>query len=125
MMITVLQVRRHFLIPLLFRPFNSKVSMQMAKRTVETEYAVVGSLEDLNVTLSVLEHYIPRYFKDATKIYHENMGDLKKNMNGWKPAVIKDEVREMLKKNFTMEYEFYHFCKQRLYKQFLALKLGK
>lgn len=97
----------------------------MAKRAVETEYAVVGSLEDLNVTLNVLEHYIPRYFKGATKIYHENIGDSKKNMNGWKPAVIKDEVREILKKNFTMEYEFYHFCKQRLYNQFLALKLGK
>lgn len=108
-----------------FRPFNSEVAMQIAKRTVETEYAVVGSLEDLNVTLSVLEGYIPKYFKDATQIYHENIGDFKKNMNGWKPSVIKEEVRNMVKKNFTMEYEFYHFCKQRLYNQFLALKVGK
>lgn len=86
---------------------------------------MVGSLEDLNVTLSVLEGYIPKYFKDATKLYHEHSSDLKKNMNNWKPAFIKEEVRNMVKKNFTMEYEFYHFCKQRLYNQFLALKAGQ
>lgn len=99
--------------------------MQIAKRTVETEYAVVGSFEDLNVTLSVLEGYIPKYFKGATKIYYKNMHGYRKNANGWKPAEIRKEVREIVKKNFTMEYEFYHFCKQRLYNQFLALKLAK
>jgi len=37
---------------------------------VEREYAVVGSWEDTNVTLAVLEAYIPRFFTDATKVYY-------------------------------------------------------
>lgn len=53
-----------------FRPFNSKAAMQKAKRTVEEEYAVVGTWEDTNITLSVLEHYIPRFFKHANTAFH-------------------------------------------------------
>lgn len=53
-----------------YRPFNSKVAMQMAKKTVEEDYAVVGSWEDTNITLTVLEHYIPRYFKNAKVAYY-------------------------------------------------------
>lgn len=44
--------------------------MQKAKQTVEQEYAVVGSWEDTNITLTVLEHYIPKYFKNAQKVYY-------------------------------------------------------
>lgn len=28
----------------------------------------------------------------------------------------------MVRRNFTHEYDFYYFCKQRLYKQYIALK---
>ncbi|TMW42272.1 hypothetical protein DOY81_012648, partial [Sarcophaga bullata] len=51
-------------------PFNSKAAMQKAKQTVEQDYAVVGTWEDTNITLSVLEHYIPRYFKNAKVAYY-------------------------------------------------------
>lgn len=47
--------------------------MQKAKRTVEEEYAVVGTWEDTNITLSVLEHYIPRFFKHAKVVYHSKL----------------------------------------------------
>ena len=36
---------------------------------VESHYAVVGVLEDLNKTLTVLEHYVPRFFKGALNTY--------------------------------------------------------
>lgn len=44
--------------------------MQKAKRTVEEEYAVVGTWEDTNITLSVLEHYIPKFFRNAKTVYY-------------------------------------------------------
>lgn len=44
--------------------------MQKAKHTVESEYAVVGTWEDTNITLTVLEHYIPRYFRNAKVAYY-------------------------------------------------------
>jgi len=54
---------------MVYRPFDSPLAVQIAKRRVEEEYAVVGTWEDTNITLTVLEHYIPRYFARATTIY--------------------------------------------------------
>lgn len=52
-----------------FRPFNTIGALERAKRAVEESYAVVGVLEDLNSTLTVLEHYIPRFFQGATHVF--------------------------------------------------------
>lgn len=51
-------------------PFNTEGALQRAKRAVEQHYAVVGVLEDLNSTLSVLEKYIPKFFDGATDVYY-------------------------------------------------------
>lgn len=52
------------------RNFNSQTATQIAKLNIERDYAVVGTWEETNITLTVLEHYIPRFFKDATKIFY-------------------------------------------------------
>jgi hypothetical protein len=44
--------------------------MRKAKENVEKHYAVVGVLEELNKTLTVLEHYVPRFFKGAKDVYY-------------------------------------------------------
>lgn len=36
---------------------------------------------------------------------------------------IRSEIIDMVRRNFTREIEFYQFCRQRLHKQYLALKL--
>jgi uncharacterized membrane protein len=54
---------------LVSRPFNTPGALQRAKKAVERHYAVVGVLEDLNSTLTVLENYIPLFFKGATQVY--------------------------------------------------------
>ena len=43
--------------------------MRKAKENVEKHYAVVGVLEEFNKTLTVLEHYVPRFFKGAKDVY--------------------------------------------------------
>ena len=53
-----------------FRGFNTEKALNKAKENVEKHYAVVGVLEEMNKTLTVLEHYIPRFFKGATDIYY-------------------------------------------------------
>ncbi|KAH8322060.1 hypothetical protein KR059_001423 [Drosophila kikkawai] len=103
-------------------PFNSPLAIQMAKRRVESEFAVVGTWEETNITLTVLEHYIPRYFARAKMIFHMYQKSLQnRNRNNRKPNVDAD-VRAMVRRNFTHEYDFYYFCKQRLYTQYIALK---
>lgn len=44
------------------------------------------------------------------------------NKNLFKPPV-EEKIKDFVRKNFTKEIEFYEFCKQRLHKQYLALKL--
>lgn len=41
----------------------------MAKEHVERDYAVVGSWEDTNITLTVFEKYIPKFFNGAKLLY--------------------------------------------------------
>ena len=43
------------------------------------------------------------------------------NKNIYKPPVS-DEVKNIIRGNFSREIEFYEFCKQRLHLQHLALK---
>ncbi|XP_069989574.1 heparan sulfate 2-O-sulfotransferase pipe-like isoform X2 [Penaeus vannamei] len=106
------------------RKFNTEAALQMAKENVERYYSVVGVVEDLNVTLAVLEHYVPRFFRGATDLY---WGEIKRfskvNRNAFKPSVP-ERIKEMVRRNFTREIEFYDFCKRRLYKQYAALRLG-
>ena len=118
----------------------------MAKEHVERDYAVVGSWEDTNITLTVFEKYIPKFFNGAKLLYESKYQNRKisqnpdfrkkisfplsvnidkitnRNKNRRKPKIDAD-VKEMIRKNFTHEYDFYHFCKQRLYKQYLAVSL--
>lgn len=46
----------------------------------------------------------------------------KANDNPMKPH-IRQDILDMVRRNFTREIEFYQFCRQRLHKQYLALKL--
>ncbi|XP_052843957.1 heparan sulfate 2-O-sulfotransferase pipe isoform X1 [Drosophila gunungcola] len=106
-------------------PFNSEAAMQKAKRTVETEYAVVGTWEDTNITLSVLEAYIPRFFRNAKVAYYLGKDRLSRVNRNNVTRIVSDETRLILRKNLTNEIEFYEFCKQRLYLQYAALSHGK
>jgi hypothetical protein len=80
-------------------------------------------LEDLNTTLAVLEKYIPRFFKGATKIYFDEMGKLMKIKKNEVKQQVSEEIKNIVRKNFSYEIEFYEFVKKRLYQQFLAANL--
>ncbi|XP_075160222.1 uronyl 2-sulfotransferase homolog pip-like [Haematobia irritans] len=105
-----------------FSNFNSPIATQIAKQNIEREYAVVGSWEDTNITLTVLEHYIPRFFRGATQLYYsDKSGKFKKNATPHNTN-LEPEVEAKLKMQFSHEIELYNFCKQRLYKQYIAIK---
>lgn len=118
----------------------------MAKEHVERDYAVVGTWEETNITLTVFEKYIPRFFEGAKLLFDRefyisfvkwnfkwninfslfilvnNEQITNRNKNRRKPKIDQD-VKDMIRQNFTQEYDFYYFCKQRLYKQYLAISL--
>ena len=46
------------------------------------------------------------------------------NRNIYKPTTA-EATKDIVRKNFTRELEFFDFCKQRLHKQYLALNLDQ
>ena len=90
---------------------------------MEKSFAVVGVLEELDKTLTVLENYLPRFFTGVRDIYNKNKAYWKSiNRNNVRPKVDPG-VRRAVASNMTVETEFYEYCKQRLHKQYLALGL--
>lgn len=128
--------------------FNSNYALQKAKSNVEQHYAVVGVLEELELSLQVLEKYVPLFFNGALDVYRGTRNLAKYffrlndttnynvcmfhlahatphiNRNIYKPPVS-PEVKRLLRQNFTREIEFYEFCKQRLHAQYAALAQNK
>ncbi|XP_037927254.1 heparan sulfate 2-O-sulfotransferase pipe-like [Teleopsis dalmanni] len=95
------------------KEFNSHTAMQIAKRNIEQEYAVVGSWEDTNITLTVLEHYIPRFFRGATKLFYSDVEKFHKNATPHSNE-LDPEVEAKLKVQFAFEIELYNFYHHRI-----------
>lgn len=104
------------------RQFNNAEALQKAKNNVEKYYKVVGIIENINMTLSVLEDRLPEYFEGAKELYHNDPDVQKFRMKNAYKLPVSAEVMQIVRANFTMEIEFYEFCKQRLQKQFEDIK---
>ena len=101
--------------------FENHKALQLAQRNVERYYAVVGIVEKMQESLKVLENYVPAFFKDARTVYKNMMKERRINENKSKPKTLK-AVKNLVRRNFTLEMEFYQFCRQRLHKQYLSIK---
>ena len=103
--------------------FESAEALEIAKRNVEKYFSVVGVLEQMDKSLLVLEKFVPAFFKNAHKEYYamreKEKGQVNKNI--FKPKVP-EEVKNYVKTKMSKEFEFYKFCQQRLYKQFLTIQ---
>ena len=101
--------------------FGRPEALELAKSNVDKYYAVVGVVEKMQESLQVLENYVPAFFRYATRFYNGMMKEKHVNHNNVKPKVP-ESIKQSIRQNFTLEIEFYEYCKRRLTKQFLALK---
>ena len=92
----------------------------MAVANVEQYYSVVGILELLPESMKVLESFVPSYFHGISEVYNDQFKKKRTNQNLSKPRV-REDIKEMVAKNMSLEIRFYEFCKQRLYKQLLLV----
>ncbi|XP_076028690.1 uronyl 2-sulfotransferase homolog pip-like [Oratosquilla oratoria] len=102
------------------RELNNPEALATAQRHVEAWYPVVAVLEEVNATLRVLEDRIPIFFKGITELYHDELEAPHLNRNRQRPPSTDPEVEQKLRQNLTLEYDFYHFLRQRLLRQFDA-----
>jgi dermatan/chondrotin sulfate uronyl 2-O-sulfotransferase UST len=103
---------------------QSKWALETAKANIEHWYPVVGILEDLQMTLFVLENKLPLFFKGASHIYFNELKEPHKN-RGKPRRSLPREARQFLQQKLSHEYELYIFAKQRLKRQQRELKLWK
>ncbi|KAG1714062.1 Heparan sulfate 2-O-sulfotransferase pipe [Nymphon striatum] len=102
---------------------GSKEALQRAKYVAEKEYAIIGVLEEFNITLQLMEYFLPEYFRGALKIQTEDRRNAKSHMVDRSKVEDKlTEIKSELRKNLTLEYEFYYFVKQRLFWQYDIMK---
>ena len=89
---------------------KSVVSLQKAKVAVEQQYSVVGVSEMRNISLKVMEAFLPKWFRGATSRRKE---EEKHEMVNSHPEPGEEAKAEM-KRRLELDYDFYQFCIQRL-----------
>ncbi|XP_042868859.1 heparan sulfate 2-O-sulfotransferase pipe-like [Penaeus japonicus] len=98
-------------------------ALQKAKFNAEYEYSVVGLVEHWNMTLAVLEHFLPSFFQGVQQRYWDaefkDQRTVNKNPKKYKP--VSETVLKVLKNKMAHEYELYEFLKQRLFLQYKSI----
>ena len=100
--------------------FNSDKALKRAMGVVDKEYLVVGVLENLNESLLVFEKYLPKFFRSAFVLHQESDVHMQRKNHNPNKRNISKELRSTLEGQFSKEFEFYSFCKQKLDKQMRA-----
>ena len=104
---------------------SNQKSLQLAKWNAEHKYAVITILEEMKESILVLEHYLPRFFYNTTKIFKSILNtknpstfDRITNRNPLSKSV-KEKTRKILMENpaFQLEFDFYYFVKRRMHLQ--------
>ena len=86
-------------------------------RNVESSYSVVGVQSDLSGTVAVLSRLLPRFFGDVGDRTVRN-----RKSNYPEPSA---EALTALRRNISLDIEFYKFVKQRLRSQKDSLGLAE
>ena len=81
---------------------------------------VVGVLEHLPETLTVLEHKVPQFFRGVKEAHRrvEARTEHSVNQNSVKSSHVSDEVKDVLRQRLSSEYELYQHIKQKLFIQY-------
>lgn len=99
---------------------GSKWALQEAKKNIEAWFPVVGVLENIKMTLRVLEAKIPQFFHGLTSLYYNELGEPHRN-RGHKYPKLPPEAAEKLRQSFLLEYDLYNFVKKRLKQQHIQV----
>jgi len=97
-------------------------TLNKAKESVERNYEVVGTLEDFDIWLQVIDYKLPQFFGGVYRIYKDE-GIMANRADSKKP--VSDETYETLKKKLRLEYDFYYWARARLFKQFAEIQEAK
>lgn len=104
------------------RELGNRAALARAKQHLTQHYAVVGTLEELNATLAVLEDVLPQFFTGVTQLYYKDLGAPHLNKNYQRPPGVSPAAAQALRHNLSLEMNFYEFARARLQRQFASIK---
>lgn len=98
-------------------------AVRVAMYNAERYYSVIGVTEHLQVSLAVLEGYLPRYFKGALWAYYRlQQSDNGKANETPNKKELTAAAKKELKKRLVNDIDFYEFAYQRLQQQVRRLQ---
>ena len=100
------------------RTLGNPTALEQAKKNIEDNFLMVGTLESLEKSFVVMECLMPEQMKGLVEL-HKN-SDLHIN-SGNKTVVhdpLTDEARAVMKDRLKPEYELYQFVQDRLERQY-------
>ena len=112
---------------------KSKEASNESIKNIDSSYSVVGIVEDMVKTISVLENKLPRFFAGALEVFtkmenkeakkREDMltGKAANEINVGSYDDPNEVIMNKLKKEFTEEYKVYNYVVKRLNKQYAAI----
>ena len=92
--------------------------MEKAKENIEKSFLVVGTLEEMDKTMTVMECIMPEYMKGLDGMNQQT--DIHKHSKHDKVirTPLSMQAREVMKARLSKEYELYEFVKNKLEEQF-------
>lgn len=103
------------------RTLGSPVALEQAKRNIENSFIMVGTLDSLEKSHTVMECLMPDQTEGLSEMHKK--GDLHVHSEHKKVIPLSDAAKEVMKERLKPEYELYLFVQDRLegqYNQCLA-----
>ena len=100
------------------RTLGNKNALQKAKYNAEKYYSVIGVLEELQLSMKLMELYLPKYFQNFANLTETSHKSKEPHKNQLDP----DNLRK-LENWLNIDIEFYTFVVQRLHNQAKINKL--
>ncbi|CAH1788954.1 unnamed protein product [Owenia fusiformis] len=98
-------------------------TLNKAKENVEKYYTIVGVTNEFNAFVRALELLFPKMFKNIERKYKFAGNKLHEAFKTRYKIAPNEETTKLARVMLKNDYEFYHFIKQRFYKQLSRLEL--
>ena len=90
----------------------SKWALEKAKQNVESNFPVLGYLENVTQFLDVVEYVWPQFFRNVKKTYSDTIERLGTHKTTGKVLPLKSSIA-IMRKRLHYEYELYYYVKER------------
>jgi len=92
-----------------------KADLDYVRQVISSEYAVVGTMENLEETLDVLEAKVPQFFKGIKEIYKAKK--IKSMEPDWPKFDVSADIKTQMETKYASEVELYRYVVEELHKK--------